>query len=62
MSQTAVDEPRRLLVDVESQCLTRYRNAAQGVYTLVDEPDLAAPLAVAGLWGVLAERDGLFTY
>jgi Uma2 family endonuclease len=41
--------PEAWLVDLRAKRLVRYRNPEQGAYTLVDEPDIGAPLEIAAL-------------
>ena len=48
------------LVDLVRQRLVRHRVPLQGAYTLVDEPDLKAPLGVSGLPGVEIDLRRLF--
>jgi Uma2 family endonuclease len=48
------------LVDLGGRRLLRYRAPEKGAYSLVDQPDLAAPLAVAGLPGVAFDLQRLF--
>jgi Uma2 family endonuclease len=52
--------PELWLVDVEGRRLSRHRSPQQGVYALVDEPDLASALEVGGLPGVAINLDRLF--
>jgi len=41
--------PEVWLADLETKRLVRYRNAQQGTYASVDQPDLGAPLEIAAL-------------
>ncbi len=52
--------PEMWLVDVNGRRLVRYRAPRKGVYALVDEPDIRAPLEVAALSGVAIELPRLF--
>ncbi len=52
--------PEFWLVDLEGQGLVRYRAPQLGAYTLMDEPDLRAPLGVSALPGVNVELTRLF--
>jgi Uma2 family endonuclease len=48
------------LIDLRGRRLVRHRALEQGSYTSIDEPDLAAPLEVAGLPGVAIDLRRLF--
>jgi Uma2 family endonuclease len=48
------------LVDLVGQRLVRHRAPLQGIYTLVDEPDLGAPLGVAALPEIAIDLRRLF--
>ena len=52
--------PEMWLVDLRSRRLIRHRAPQQGSYTLVDEPDLGAPLEIAELPGIAVELQRLF--
>jgi Uma2 family endonuclease len=52
--------PEMWLVDLGGERLVRYRAPQQGSYTLVDEPDLGAPLEVSALAGVAIDLRRLF--
>jgi hypothetical protein len=47
-------------VDLGRRRLSRHRAPQQGSYTLVDEPDLGAPLEVSALEGVAVDLQRLF--
>ena len=49
------------LVDLETARLVRYRDPRQDMYALVDEPDLASPLTIAGLPETRLDLSALFT-
>jgi Uma2 family endonuclease len=44
--------PEMWLVDLRGRRLVRHRAPAQGTYTLIDEPDLGAPLGISELPGI----------
>jgi Uma2 family endonuclease len=44
--------PEMWLVDLRGQRLVRHRAPSQGTYTLIDEPDLGAPLGISALPGI----------
>jgi Uma2 family endonuclease len=48
------------LVDLIGRRLVRHRAPTQGIYTLVDEPDLGTPLDLAALPGVTVDLKPLF--
>jgi len=52
--------PEVWLVDVGGRRFVRYRAPLQGVYTLVDEPDLRAPVELPALAGVTVGLERLF--
>ena len=52
--------PEMWLVDLRGRRLIRYRAPQQGSYTLVDEPDLSAPIEIAELPGIAVELQSLF--
>jgi Uma2 family endonuclease len=52
--------PEVWLVDLKAKRLVRYRNPQQGAYTLVDEPDLGSPLAIAALPETRIDLSALF--
>ena len=52
--------PEMWLVDLRDRRLIRHRAPQQGAYTLVDEPDLSAPLEVPALAGVAVDLQLLF--
>jgi Uma2 family endonuclease len=52
--------PEMWLVDLGGGRLVRYRAPQQGSYTLVDEPDLGAPLEVSALAGLAIDVQRLF--
>jgi Uma2 family endonuclease len=53
--------PEVWLVDLRAKRLVRYRNPQQGAFTLIDEPDLGAPLEIAALPGARLDLGTLFT-
>jgi Uma2 family endonuclease len=52
--------PEMWLLDVGGRRFVRYRAPRQGSYTLVDEPDLGAPLEVSTLAGVVLDLKEVF--
>jgi Uma2 family endonuclease len=52
--------PEMWLVDLGGQRFVRYRAPQQDSYTLVDEPDLGAPLDLPGLAGAAVDLRRLF--
>jgi Uma2 family endonuclease len=52
--------PEVWLVDLKAQRLVRYRNPQQRAYTLIDEPDLGAPLEIAALPETRLDLSALF--
>jgi Uma2 family endonuclease len=54
--------PEAWLVDTESLRITRYRNPARGVYTLVEQPDFEIPIDVDALPGVHVVLRPLFAH
>jgi len=52
--------PEMWLADLGSRRLSRYRAPEQGLYTLVDQPDLGTALEVPALSGVVADVQRLF--
>jgi Uma2 family endonuclease len=52
--------PEMWLVDLRGRRLVRHRAPVQGTYTLVDEPDLGAPLEISTLPGIAVDLRQLF--
>lgn len=52
--------PEMWLVDLRGRRLVRHRAPAQGAYTLIDEPDLDAPLGISELPGIDVDLRQLF--
>ncbi len=52
--------PEMWLVDLRGRRLIRHRAPQQGSYTLVDEPDLSAPLEITELPGIAVGLQHLF--
>jgi Uma2 family endonuclease len=52
--------PEVWLVDLRAKRLIRYRHPQQGAYTLIDEPDLGAPLEIAALAETRLDLSTLF--
>jgi Uma2 family endonuclease len=52
--------PEVWLVDLEAECLVRYRHPQLGAYASVDEPDLGSPLEIAALPEARIDLSALF--